>query len=190
MHEFLASRGITLPDGTPDDPPGTETVSGLASRKNQALLELLAQHGAHAYEGARLYLELVHDAELRCAVVSGSTNTRILCERARLGALIDDYVDGNTAVAERLRRKPAPDMLLAACRHLDVDPARTVVFETTADGVDAGRAGGFELVVAVDREIAAPGLRAHGADLVVEDLGALLEQQLASGAATPRSVTS
>ena len=190
VHEFLASRGITLPDGTPDDPPGTETVSGLASRKNQALLELLAQHGAHAYEGARLYLELVHDAELRCAVVSGSTNTRILCERARLGALIDDYVDGNTAVAERLRRKPAPDMLLAACRHLDVDPARTVVFETTADGVDAGRAGGFELVVAVDREIAAPGLRAHGADLVVEDLGALLEQQLASGAATPRSVTS
>jgi beta-phosphoglucomutase-like phosphatase (HAD superfamily) len=99
-------------------------------------------------------------------------------------------VDGNTAVAERLRRKPAPDMLLAACRHLDVDPARTVVFETTADGVDAGRAGGFELVVAADREIAAPGLRAHGADLVVEDLGALLEQQLASGAATPRSVTS
>jgi HAD superfamily hydrolase (TIGR01509 family) len=190
VHEFLASRGITLPDGTPDDPPGTETVSALANRKNEALLELLAQHGAHAYEGARLYLELVHDAELRCAVVSGSTNTRILCERARLGALIDDYVDGNTAVAERLRRKPAPDMLLAACRHLDVDPARTVVFETTADGVDAGRAGGFELVVAVDREIAAPGLRAHGADLVVEDLGALLERQLASGAARPRSVTS
>ena len=178
VHAFLASRGIILPDGSPDDPPGTETVGGLANRKNEALLEVFAQHGAHAFQGARLYLELVRDAEMQCAVVSGSTNTRILCERARLATLIDEYVDGNTARAERLQRKPAPDMLLAACRHLDVDPARTVVFETTADGVDAGRAGGFELVVAVDRDSAARELRAHGADLVVADLGELLERQL------------
>jgi beta-phosphoglucomutase-like phosphatase (HAD superfamily) len=184
VHEFLASRGITLPDGGPDDPPGTDTVYGLANRKNDALREVLAEHGAHAFAGARLYLELVRDAAMLCAVVSGSTNTRFLCERARLGTLIDAYVDGNTARAERLRRKPAPDMLLAACRQLDVDPARTVVFETTGDGVDAGRAGGFELVVAVDRDAAAPGLRAHGADVVVADLGTLLERQLASGAMT------
>ncbi len=184
VHEFLASRGITLPDGGPDDPPGTESVNGLANRKNEALLEVLAHHGAHAYVGARLYLELVRDASMRSAVVSGSTNTRMLCERAHLDALIDDYVDGNTAVSEHLRRKPAPDMLLAACRHLDVDPARTVVFETKADGVEAGRAGGFELVVAVDRDSAAPALRAHGADLVVADLGTLLERQLASGPMT------
>jgi beta-phosphoglucomutase-like phosphatase (HAD superfamily) len=178
VHEFLASRGITLPDGSPDDPPGTETVNGLANRKNQALLDVLAQHGAYAFQGARLYLELVRDAAMRCAVVSGSTNTRILCERAHLGALIDEYVDGNTADTEHLRRKPEPDMLLAACRHLGVEPERTVVFETTVDGVDAGRAGGFEMVVAVDRDRAAP-LRRHGADLVVADLGELLERQLA-----------
>ena len=184
VHEFLTSRGIAIPDGSVDDPPGTGTVNGLANRKNEALLTLLAQHGARAFQGARLYLELVRDAAMRCAVVSGSTSTRILCERARLGALIDEYVDGNTARAESLRRKPAPDMLLAACRHLDVDPARTVVFETTTDGVDAGRAGGFELVVAVDRDSAAPSLRAHGADLVVSDLGALLERQLTSGPLT------
>jgi len=179
VHEFLASRGITLPDGLPDDPPGTETVYGLANRKNEALLEVLARHGAHAYQGARLYLELVRDASMRCAVVSGSTNTRILCERAHLGALIEEYVDGNAARAERLRRKPEPDMLLSACRHLGVDPERTVVFETTADGVDAGRAGGFEMVVAVDRFRAAE-LRRHGADLVVADLGELLARQLAA----------
>lgn len=177
VHEFLASRGITLPDGSPDDAPGTETVYGLANRKNQALLEVLAHHGAHAFQGARLYLELVRDASMRCAVVSGSTNTRILCERAHLGTLIEEYVDGNTALAEHLRRKPEPDMLLAACRHLRVDPERTVVFETTIDGVEAGRAGGFEMVVAVDRDRAVP-LRRHGADLVVADLGELLERHL------------
>ena len=184
VHAFLASRGITLPDGSPDDPPGTATVNALANRKNQALMEVLRQHGAHAFHGARLYLELVQDAAMRCAVVSGSTNTRILCERANLDELIDEYVDGNTARVERLQRKPAPDMLLAACEHLNVDPGRTVVFETTTDGVDAGRAGGFELVVAVDRDSAAPALREHGADLVVADLGELLGRQL--GGSTDR----
>jgi beta-phosphoglucomutase-like phosphatase (HAD superfamily) len=184
VHEFLVSRGVALPDGDPGDPPGTETLNGLANRKNQALLEVLARGGAHAFEGARLYLELVRDAAMRCAVVSGSTNTRTLLEGVQLMALIDECVDGNTARVEGLRRKPSPDMLLAACGHLDVDPARTIVFETTAAGVEAGRAGGFERVVGVDRDGAAASLRAHGADLVVSDLGALLERQLTSGPLT------
>jgi beta-phosphoglucomutase-like phosphatase (HAD superfamily) len=178
VREFLASRGIALPDGSPDDPPGTETVAGLANAKNRALRAHLETHAVHAFEGARLYLELAHDARVRCAVVSGSTNTRMLLDRARLDSLIDDCVDGNTMRSESLRRKPAPDMLLAACRHLDVQPERTVVFETTPDGVDAGRAGGFEAVVAVDRDGEARTLRSHGADLVVSDLGELLERQL------------
>ena len=178
VREFLATRGIALPDGSPDDPAGIETVNGLANAKNRALLEQLEQRPVSAYEGARLYLELAHDAKIRCAVVSGSTSTRMLLERARLTALIDDCVDGNTARSENLRRKPAPDMLLAACRHMGVEPARTVVFETTTDGVAAGRAGGFETVVAIDRDGEARMLHARGADLVVADLGELLERQL------------
>ena len=178
IHSFLGSRGIALPDGSPDDSPDAETVNGLANRKNRALLRLLDEHGVRAFEGSRLYLELAHDAEMRCAVVSGSTNAEILLDRAHLGALIDTCVDGNAVRVEGLRRKPAPDMLLAACRRLEVEPERTVVFETTPDGVTAGRAGGFELVVAVDRDGEAPALRARGADLVVGDLGELLERQL------------
>jgi HAD superfamily hydrolase (TIGR01509 family) len=179
IHEFLASRGLTLPDGAPDDEPGRETVNGLANRKHRALLEVLARRGAHPYQGARLYLELVRDAAMRSAVVSGSTQMHMLLERAHLAELVDGYVDGTTARLERLERKPAPDMLLAACRHLGVSPERTVVFETTTDGVDAARAGHFEMVVAVDRDRDAPRLRAYGADLVVSDLGQLLERQLA-----------
>lgn len=179
VHEFLASRGITLPDGSADDPPGAETVNGLANRKTEVLMEVLARGSAHVFQGARLYLELVRDSAMRCAVVSGSTSTQLLLERAHLATLIDACVDGNTARTEHLRRKPEPDMLLAACRHLGVDPERTVVFETTTQGVDAARAGGFEMVVAVDRDRSAP-LRRHGADLVVADLGELLERQLTS----------
>jgi beta-phosphoglucomutase-like phosphatase (HAD superfamily) len=180
VHEYLASRGISLPDGGRDDPPGSETVNGLANRKNRALIEVLTRRGAHPFQGARLYLELVRDAAMRCAVVSGSTHVHLLLERARLTRLIDEYVDGNTVRSEQLRRKPAPDMLLSACRHLGVSPERTVVFETTLDGVEAGRAGEFEMVVAVDQHTEARGLEEHGADLVVTDLGELLERQLAS----------
>ena len=144
--------------------PGTETVRGLANRKNRALLVRLEQHGVTAYAGARLYLELAQDAGLKCAVVSGSTNTETLLSRARLSDLVAGCVDGRTMLSEGLERKPAPDMLLAACRHLGVAPDRTAVFETTHDGIVAGRAGGFRLVVAVHqdgqrRDAARPGRR-------------------------------
>jgi HAD superfamily hydrolase (TIGR01509 family) len=180
IRDFLASRSIELPEGDRDDPPQAETVRGLANRKNQLLHRYLREGDIRAYEGARLYLELAHDAGIRCGVVSGSTNTLVLLERAHLAPLVDDCVDGNTMVAEGLHRKPSPDMLLAACRHLDVEPERTAVFETTRDGVLAGRAGGFELVVAVEQEGNPRALLAEGADLVVADLGDILEQVLAA----------
>ena len=178
VRAFLASRGISIPEGAPDDPPGADTVNGLANRKQQELTSRLEQGRVKPYEGSRLYLELAHDANVLCAVVSGSTNTEALLERARLAPLVDECVDGNVARAEGLRRKPAPDMLLAACERLGVEPVRTVVFETTVEGVDAGRAGAFELVVAIDRDGNAGALHARGADLVATDLGAVLERQL------------
>ena len=179
VRDFLGSRGIELPEGTRDDPPGAETIQGLARRKNQLLLRHLQEGSIRAYEGARLYLELVHDAGMRCGVVSGSTNTKILLERAHLASHVDDCVDGNTMVEEGLHRKPSPEMLLAVCRHLGVEPEHTAVFETTRDGVTAGRDGGFELVVAVEQEGNPRALLDQGADLVVADLGDLLEQVLA-----------
>lgn len=179
VRDFLASRGVELPEGGKDDPPGAETVRGLAARKNQLFLRYLREGDVRAYEGARLYLELVHDAGIRCAVVSGSTNTRLLLDRAHLAMLVDDFVDGNTMVAEGLHRKPSPDALLAACRHLGVEPERTAVFETGRDGVVAGHTGGFELVVAVEQEGDGRALLAEGADRVIADLGDILEQVLA-----------
>lgn len=178
VRDFLASRGISLPEGRPDDPPGDETVHGLANRKNEALHRHLVREGVAAFDGARLYLQLARDARLPCAVVSGSTNTQALLERAGLTPLIDGCVDGNAARAEGLRRKPAPDMLHAACRSVGARPERTAVFETTRAGVAAGRTGGFELVVAVEGEGDAAALRAEGADRVVTDLGEILESAL------------
>jgi len=179
VRAFLASRGISLAEGLPDDPPDSETVHGLANSKKHMLLTRLERSGVNAFDGARLYLELAHDAGLHCAVVSGSTNTRFLLQRANLDTLVDGCIDGNTADSDDLRRKPAPDMYLAACRDLDVDPEHTALFETTEDGVLAGRAAHFEFVVGVDQDGHARALRAIGADRVVADLGEILEQALA-----------
>jgi len=57
---------------------------------------------------------------------------------------------------------------------LGVSPARAVVVEDALAGVQAGRAGGFGLVVGVDREGGGDALRARGADVVVSDLAELL----------------
>lgn len=180
IHAFLASRGLAIPDGAPSDPPTAETVNGLANAKVLALADLVARQGVAAYEGARLYLELVRDARMRSAVVSGSTNTRLLLSRAQLDAFVDDFVDGTTMRTEHLRRKPAPDALLAACKHLGVEPERTVVFETTGDGIVAGRAASFELVVGIGREGEGRALEAAGADFVAASLGDMLERQVAA----------
>jgi len=182
VRAFLASRGMSLPDGNPADPAGAETVHGLANRKNEALARRLEEHGVAAFEGSRRYLEIAREAGVARAVVSASAHARVLLERAGLAQLVQECVDGTAIVAERLRPRPAPDALLAACRRLGAEPSRTAVFETTRAGVEAGRAAAFELVVGVHPAGEANGLRRAGADVVVSGLAELLERQAAQPA--------
>jgi beta-phosphoglucomutase-like phosphatase (HAD superfamily) len=183
VRTFLASRGIRLPEGTPADPPGADTVHGLANRKNEVLVRLLDEGGIAAYEGAQRYLELAHDAGLRCAVVSASANTEAILERTGLAGLVDRRVDAALITAEHLRGRPAPDRLLAACRLLEVEPARAAAFETDTTGIAAGRTAGFRVVVGVDRSehaAHAGALREEGADFVVPGLAELLDRRVAA----------
>ncbi len=174
---FLASRGVRLPEGAPDDGPDAETVHGLAKRKAVALQHHLAREGVAAYIGSRCYLEAAHLVGLGRAVVSASANTVEILERAGLTHLIDERVDAHTINSEQLAPKPAPDTLIAACRMLCVDPSETADFETTHVGIRAARAAGIGLVVAVEREEATPALHAANPDVVVNDLAQLLERQ-------------
>jgi HAD superfamily hydrolase (TIGR01509 family) len=176
VRAFLASRGISLPEGAPDDPPGADTVYGLANRKKQALLRRLDEQGVSAFAGSRRYLETARDAGLRRAVVSASANTGTILERAGLAPLVDARVDGDTILAEGLRARPEPDIPLAACRMLGVRPDEAAVFETSAAGIAAARTAGFAFVVGVDPAGDAEPLRREGADLVVTGLAELLER--------------
>ncbi|MEU4474424.1 beta-phosphoglucomutase family hydrolase [Micromonospora sp. NPDC023888] len=175
VRTFLASRGIVLPEGSPDDPPDADTVNGVGNRKNVLLLQHLRDVGVEVYPGSVHYLRAAATAGLRRAVVTASANGAEVVAAAGLATLLEARVDGLVARAEGLRGKPEPDTFLAGARLLGVDPAQAAVFEDALSGVAAGRAGGFGYVVGVDRVGQADELLAHGADIVVQDLADLLD---------------
>jgi beta-phosphoglucomutase family hydrolase len=175
VRSFLASRGIELPEGTPDDPPDAPTVHGLGNRKNELLLATIARDGVEVYEGSRRYLQAARDAGLRRAVVSSSANTEQVLQVTGLAEYVEVRVDGVTAREQSLPGKPAPDTFLKAAELLGVPPAQAAVYEDALAGVQAGRAGAFGHVVGVDRVGQAAALAEHGADVVVQDLAELLD---------------
>ena len=173
---FLESRGIELPEGSPDDAADAETVNGLGNRKNVLLLEMIRTQGVEAYEGSVRYVRAVREAGLRRAVVSSSANCHDVLVAAGIDDLFEARIDGVVAQQEHLRGKPAPDTFLAGAKALGLAPSAAVVFEDALAGVEAGRAGRFGYVVGVDRVGQADALKAHGADVVVTDLAELLDR--------------
>jgi beta-phosphoglucomutase family hydrolase len=173
VRTFLASRGIELPDGTPDDPPDAPTVHGLGNRKNDLVLEKIRTDGVEAYDGTLRYIAAVRDRGLRTAIVSSSANCRDVLRAIDAEDLFDVRVDGVVAAERELPGKPHPDTFLAAARDLGVAAARSAVFEDALAGMDAGRSGHFGYVVGVDRVGQTNALYAHGADVVVKDLAEL-----------------
>ena len=146
IHAFLASRGIRLPEGTPHDAAGTETAYGLAARKGELLLHDLGRHGVLASRGARRFLEAAGHARLGRAVVSASTNTLPMLKLAELAHLLDARVDAESMSSRHLHSRPAPDLLLAACGDLGVDPAEAVTLTSSGAGVVAGANAGLTVI--------------------------------------------
>lgn len=175
VRAFLASRGIRLPEGAPEDPPSAETVHGLANRKNELVGGLIERQGVRAYEGSVRFLGAVRAAGLACAVVTSSENAEAVLRAAGLADMFEVKVDGVAVRELGLAGKPAPEEFLEAARRLGVAPERAAVLEDAVAGVAAGRAGGFGYVIGVDRAGQAAALRAAGADVVVSDLAELLE---------------
>jgi beta-phosphoglucomutase family hydrolase len=174
VRDFLASRGVTLPDGAPSDEPFRVTNFGLGNRKDVLLHEIISKEGVEVYDGSVRYLEAAKAAGLARIVVSSSANTREVLDATGLADLVEGRVDGHTLVEYNLRGKPAPDSFLAGARLAGVEPAQAAVFEDSLAGVEAGRNGGFGYVVGVNRTGQGDALRAKGANVVVTDLAELL----------------
>lgn len=173
---FLASRGIDLPDGSPDDPPGAATIAAIARRKDERVTQLLTPEHLQAFDGSVRYVKAVRAAGIRTAVVSSSAHAGDILQALGIADEFDGLVDGRVARRDHLPGKPHPDMFLRGAATLAVDPPDAAVFEDAPAGVEAGRAGGFGCVVGIDRGGQAAALREHGASVVIRDLAELLER--------------
>ena len=182
IRSFLASRDIRLPDGQAGDGPDVTTIHGLAARKNGYLLAHLGRAGVEVYDDGVRLIRAARHRGVKCAVVTASENCDAVLAAARLAGLFEVQVDGRVAGSLGLRGKPAPDTFLEAVRRLGTSPERAIVFEDAIAGIRAGRAGGFALVLGVDRTGHAGELRGAGADGVVASLD---EIELRGGTEAP-----
>ena len=176
VQSFLESRGIELPYGDPGDPPGALSACGLGNRKDRLFNEVLKAEGVEAYEGTIRWVRDLRSRGMKMAVVSSSKNCKPIMEAAAIDDLFDTRVDGEIAQRLKIPGKPAPDTYLKAAEELGVSPERAVVVEDALSGVEAGRRGGFGLVIGVDRHDDADALRGSGADIVVTDLAEMLDE--------------
>jgi HAD superfamily hydrolase (TIGR01509 family) len=163
---FLESRGVRLQPHAVDE---------LTRRKGEALAAALDARGVRALPGVRRYLEAAGRAGVRRAVVSASSSTLAMLELAALARFAEARVDAEAIRTEGLRSAPAPDVVLAACRRLGIEPADAVAFTHTQVGVAAARAAGATVVAVGESP------RLDGADRVVPSLGALLDPRLRDG---------
>jgi beta-phosphoglucomutase-like phosphatase (HAD superfamily) len=174
VRDFLASRGIHLPEGTPDDPPQAETVGGLGNRKNDLVNKVIEEVGVEPYVGSVKLIHQLRREGFKLAVVTSSQNCAAVLKAAKLEAFFEVRVDGNVIRAHHLAGKPALDTFLVAAKWLGVELRRVVVGEEASAGSQAGRPGNFRLEIGVVRHGNAEERRQHGAPQVVHDLGALV----------------
>ncbi|MEU0565324.1 HAD family hydrolase [Nonomuraea sp. NPDC005983] len=176
VRTFLASRGITLPEGAPDDEPGAPTVHGLGLAKDRLFIDQVDKYGVAAFPATVALLHELRHRGARTAAVSASMHGRRLVGSAGVSHLFDLLVDGDDAALMNLPGKPDPALFLEAVRRLALPAVRAAVVDAALPGVEAGRKGGFGLVVAVGNTVQdgqAAELAERGADVVVTDLGEL-----------------
>lgn len=181
VRNFLTARGISLPEGTDDDPKNARTIHGVGNRKNALVLALMASNGVAVYDGSIRLVEALRARRIPIAVVSASENTAAALDAAGIAELFDARIDGQVVKERHLAGKPAPDSYLEGAKALGVEAGQAVVIEDALAGVEAGRAGHFGLVIGVNHHDYADQLLAHGADVVVADLAELLDKNANTG---------
>ncbi|MEB2529089.1 family 65 glycosyl hydrolase [Kocuria rosea] len=134
---------------------------------------VLAQVGVRAYPGTIALLERLRAGGIPLGLVTPHADAETVLSDAGVHARFDVIIDGRTAAEQYLPGPPDPALYLEATRRLGVSPQRVAVVEDTAAGVQAGRTGGFGLVVGIDRTGTREALEEAGADLVLGEVSEL-----------------
>ncbi len=178
VNDFLRSRGIELPFGDPNDDPSKETVCGIGNRKNLKFRQLLEEKGVYVFQSTMDLVRELKAKGVKVAVVSSSKNCKLILTKA---GVIDEFhviVDGVLSAQLGLKGKPNEDIFVEAAARLGVHPSKAVVVEDATSGVEAGRNGGFGLVLGVARADNREELFKHGADIVVTDLSEIKVEEI------------
>ncbi len=178
VRSFLAARGIEIPEGDPADDTQQSTIYGLGKRKDILFERRLREQGVALYESTVALIHALREAGARIALVTSSQHGREVLASAGVTPLFDCVIDGIDAAKLRLRGKPNPDIFLEAARRLEVPARHALVVEDAIAGVEAGRRGGFGLVVGVNRGGNRTALAESGADIVVADLSEVTPESL------------
>lgn len=173
IRSFLESRNITIPEGSPADPPDAWTVQGLGKRKNSLFLERLRSRPVEVFASTVKLIHRLKEAGIKVAVISASRNANEVLRAAGVEDLFDARVDGLDAERLHLRGKPEPDVFCEAVHLLGTEPSRSIVIEDALAGVQAACAGDFALIIGLNRDNQEDLLKGHGADIVVNDLSEL-----------------
>jgi HAD superfamily hydrolase (TIGR01509 family) len=176
---FLASRGITIPYGSPSDPPTAETVCGLGNRKDDMFLRKVREVGVDVDQEAVRFVRELRERGVRVGLASSSRNAVPILEQAGIRDVFEVIVDGVVSDQLHLHGKPEPDIFLTCLQQLvpHGNPQRAGIAEDAIAGVEAGRRGGFALVLGVDRKNTGE-LARHGANWVIEDFKDVAAEQV------------
>lgn len=139
-----------------------------------ALMQAHYEEGSPVRPGAR---ELVRWLEGHMPLAVASNTDGDLVRLALEGAGLVDAFAAIVSGADIGRAKPHPDVYLAACRALGVEPCDAVAFEDSPAGVQAAKAAGMSCVGVPERD--GVDLAAAGADVVVGSLAELIDVSFA-----------
>ena len=178
VRSFLESRGIHLPYGDKTDGAGHETVCGLGNAKDAIFERMLHRDGPKLFDSTIALIHELKAAGVQTSIISSSKHCQEILQMAGVEDLFVTCIDGVKSEELSLHGKPDPDIFTTSAEMLGVPVSRSVVVEDAVSGVQAGRAGGFGLVLGIDRGNNREALMANGADIVVNDLAEISVQDI------------
>lgn len=129
--------------GARKDEFSPEQKAEICERKNTAYIELVQQMTPEdLFPGARELLVSLRQAGFKTALASASKNGQIVVDQLEIRSLLDAVVDGLDAP----KSKPDPQVFLIAAERVGATPATSVVVEDAEAGVEAGLAGGMQVI--------------------------------------------
>jgi alpha,alpha-trehalase len=170
VKSFLESRGIKIPFGVPSDSSQKETICGIGNKKNAAFLEVLKEQGVEVYASTIKFIKELKKSGIKVGVISSSKNCKYILQSAGIEDLFETRIDGEVSVELDIKGKPEPDVFVTAAYNLSSIPAKSVIVEDAISGVQAGRNGGFGLVIGLARKDNETALLENGADVAMKDI--------------------